>query len=176
MSLRVNQPAPARQHASREVHGRATSRRPQLCHHIHLALVTQARHPPTLSASWPPASTRCSRVGGGGRPARTRRGLAEGIARIGGPAAQTAAPRLRRAWFSPHTFERAAYLRAVTALDPGNTDSLLTEGLWDCESDVRQFAAEHVPLDDSTRKQLSYLRDDPMETPEVRATAAARLI
>lgn len=101
--------------------------------------------------------------------------LAEGIARIGGPAAQAAVPRLRRAWFSPHTFERAAYLRAVTALDPGNTDSLLTEGLWDCESDVRQFAAEHTPLDDMTRKQLSYLRDDPMETPEVRATAAARL-
>ncbi|MEK8107287.1 hypothetical protein NKG94_22835 [Micromonospora sp. M12] len=47
--------------------------------------------------------------------------------------------------------------------------------MWDCESDVRQFAAEHVPLDDMTRKQLSYLRNDPMETSEVRATAAARL-
>ncbi|MEH0933925.1 hypothetical protein [Micromonospora psammae] len=101
--------------------------------------------------------------------------LAAGIARIGGPAAQAAVPRLRHAWFSPHTFERAAYLRAVTALDPDNTDSLLTEGLWDCESDVRQFAAEHTPLNDMTRNQLSYLRDDPMETPEVRATAAARL-
>ncbi|MFI6271738.1 hypothetical protein [Micromonospora zamorensis] len=98
-----------------------------------------------------------------------------GIARLGGPAAQSAVPLLRHAWFTPHTFERAAYLRAVVALDPGNTDSLLTEGLWDCESDVRQFAAERVSLDDMTRKQLSYLRDDPMETLDVRATAAARL-
>ncbi|MEH1169008.1 hypothetical protein V6V47_26860 [Micromonospora sp. CPCC 205539] len=101
--------------------------------------------------------------------------LAVGIARIGGPAALAVVPRLRQLWFTPHTFERAAYLRAVVALDPGNTDSLLTEGLWDCESDVRQVAAEHVPLDDMTRKQLSYLRDDPMETSEVRATAAARM-
>lgn len=101
--------------------------------------------------------------------------LAAGIARIAGPAARAAIPRLRRVWFSPHTFERAAYLRAVTALDPGNTDSLLIEGLWDCESAVRQFAAENTPLDDVTREQLRYLRDDPMETPEVRATAANRL-
>ncbi|MFI7211494.1 hypothetical protein ACIBP4_11655 [Micromonospora maritima] len=101
--------------------------------------------------------------------------LAEGVARIGGPAARAVVPRLRRAWFSPHTFERAAYLRAVVALAPGDTDPLLFEGLWDCESDVRRFAAEHAPLDDATRPRLSRLRDDPMETPEVRAAAAARL-
>jgi hypothetical protein len=101
--------------------------------------------------------------------------LATGIARIGGPAARAAVPRLRRAWFSPHSYERATYLRAVTALDPDAARLLLREGFWDCESDVRRFAAEHAPLDDTTRDQLRYLRDDPMETTEVRATATRRL-
>lgn len=101
--------------------------------------------------------------------------LATGIARIGGPAAQAAVPRLRRAWFTPHTYERAAYLRAVTLLDPDGANRFLAEGVWDCESDVRQFAATHAPLDELTRDRLGYLRDDPMETPDVRAAAAARL-
>lgn len=101
--------------------------------------------------------------------------LADGIARIGGPAAQAAVPRLRRAWFTPHTFERAAYLRAITALDRSGADRLLVEGLWDCERDVRQFAAAHAPLDEMTLNQLRHLRDDLMETAEVRAAAAARL-
>lgn len=69
----------------------------------------------------------------------------------------------------------AAYLRAVTVLDPGGADGKLVEGLWDCESDVRRYAADHAPLSIVTRHQLGVLRDDPMETPEVRAAAAARL-
>lgn len=101
--------------------------------------------------------------------------LADGLARIGGPAASAAVPRLRRAWFTPHSFERAAYLRALTALAPDEVQPLLKEGLWDCESEVRRFAAAHVPLDGTAREQLRQLRDDPIETAEVRATAAARL-
>jgi hypothetical protein len=102
--------------------------------------------------------------------------LAAGLARIGGPAARAAVPRLHRAWSGPHTYERAAYLRAATALDPDAAHRLLVEGLWDCESNVRRFAAEHAPLDDMTRDQLRCLRDDPVETPEVRAIAARRLV
>jgi hypothetical protein len=101
--------------------------------------------------------------------------LATGIARIGGPAAHEAVPRLRQVWYSPHSYERAAYLRAITVLDSDGAHRLLAEGLWDCESDVRRFAAEHVPLDDMTRDQLRYLHLDPIETPEVRATAGDRL-
>ncbi|MFC7481514.1 hypothetical protein ACFQX7_17765 [Luedemannella flava] len=101
--------------------------------------------------------------------------FADGIARIGGPAALAAVPRLWRAWFWPHTYERVAFLRAITALDPDLATKLHVEGLWDCESRVRQLAAAHVRFDDGTRERLVHLRDDPMETPEVRATAASRL-
>ncbi|MFC4042438.1 hypothetical protein ACFO1B_28770 [Dactylosporangium siamense] len=98
--------------------------------------------------------------------------LAKGFARIG---VRAGLPKLRRAWCTPHTFERAAYLRALVALDPGGAERFLTEGLWDCEGDVREFAAAHVPLSAVIRRRLDVLRDDPMETPEVRAAAAARI-
>lgn len=101
--------------------------------------------------------------------------LAEGLARIGGPGARAVLPKLRRAWFSPHSYERAAYLRAVHVLDPSVSGSPLTEGLWDCESDVRRYAAEHAPLSPMVRDRLGGLRDDPLETAEVRAAAAGRL-
>jgi hypothetical protein len=52
---------------------------------------------------------------------------------------------------------------------------LLVEGLWDCESGVRLLSVKLVPLDDFTRPQLRYLRDDPMETSEVRTAATIRL-
>ncbi|MBF9128206.1 hypothetical protein I0C86_04240 [Plantactinospora sp. S1510] len=101
--------------------------------------------------------------------------LADGLARIGGPAAASAVPLLRRLWHSPHSYERASYLRALVALDPAGAARHLAEGLWDCESEVRLLAAARAPLDDLTRERLRYLRDDPIETAEVRATAAARL-
>jgi hypothetical protein len=86
--------------------------------------------------------------------------LAAGLARIGGPAAMQAAARIRRLWFSPHSYERARYLRALLQLDPPGAEPLLHEGLWDCESGVRLLAV---------------LRDDPMETTDVRAAATDRL-
>ncbi|MCU7731157.1 hypothetical protein ODJ79_46235 [Actinoplanes sp. KI2] len=101
--------------------------------------------------------------------------LVTGLARIGGPAAATALPRLRRLWFSPHSYERPAYLRALVALDPAGAERLVVEGLWDCETDVRLLAAERAPLTDRTRERLRYLRDDPIEAQNVRAVAAARL-
>ncbi|MEV4640644.1 hypothetical protein AB0J80_25200 [Actinoplanes sp. NPDC049548] len=100
--------------------------------------------------------------------------LAAGLARIGGPAAPAVVRPLRRAWFSPHSYERAAYLRALLELDPDSTDRLLTEGLWDCESDVRLIAAGLVPLDPLIERRLREMSADPLETPEVRAAAAAR--
>jgi hypothetical protein len=101
--------------------------------------------------------------------------LAEGLARIGGPAAAMVVPRLRRLWFSPHSYERPSYLRARMTLDPDGADRWLTEGLRDCESQVRLLAARHAPLNDLTFNGLRYLRDDPIEEDDVRAAAAARL-
>ena len=101
--------------------------------------------------------------------------LVTGLARIGGPEAQTARRRIRRLWFSPHSLERAGYLRARMALEPDDCAMAVFEGLWDCESDVRLIAAQHVPLDDKTRDRLRYLRDDPLETDSVRDAAATRL-
>jgi hypothetical protein len=101
--------------------------------------------------------------------------LARGLARIGGPAAAAAVPRLHRLWFSPHSYERAAYLQALVALDPPSARRKLAEGLRDCEADVRLLAVRHARMDDRVRGQLRYLRDDPMEVAEVRAAAAQRL-
>ncbi|MEV0398257.1 hypothetical protein [Polymorphospora rubra] len=101
--------------------------------------------------------------------------LVGGLARIGGPTAVEVVPRLGRLWFSPHSYERPDYLRAWVVLDPAGASRGLAEGLWDCEAGVRLLAARHAPLTDMTRERLCYLRDDPLETDDVRAAAVARL-
>jgi hypothetical protein len=101
--------------------------------------------------------------------------LVTGLARLGGPTAAAALPRLRRLWFSPHSYERPSYLRALVALNPAGAERVVVEGLWDCETDVRLLAAERAPLTAGTRQRLRYLRDDPIEAQKVRAVAAARL-
>ncbi|GAB7045205.1 hypothetical protein [Catenuloplanes indicus] len=99
--------------------------------------------------------------------------LVSGLARIGGPPAATTLPRL---WFSPHSYERASYLRALATLDLAGAQRKIIEGLWDCEADVRLLAVQRTPLDDRIRQRLQYLRDDPIETAEVRAAAMDRLV
>ncbi|MEU8796788.1 hypothetical protein [Spirillospora sp. NPDC048819] len=107
---------------------------------------------------------------------RCYRDLIAGLTRIGGDRAAQIVPRLKRLWFSPHTYERAAVLKALMAFaSPGEPPWQLSEGLWDCEADVRELAAAHVQLTDPTCARLRFLRDDPMETSEVRAAAAQRL-
>jgi hypothetical protein len=101
--------------------------------------------------------------------------LVTGLARIGGPGTAGVPKLLRRLWLTPHSYERASYLRAYLELDPARAELALQEGLWDCEREVRLLAAQRVPLTPVLRRRLAYLRDDPMETLEVRAAAAARL-
>lgn len=99
--------------------------------------------------------------------------LAGGFARLG---VTEVAPRLRSLWrHSPHSFERAAYVKALLALDPDATRQDLPDALWDCESDVRLLAAQHAPPTGEVREQLVRLRDSPIEHDEVRAAAALRL-
>ncbi|MCO8275210.1 hypothetical protein M1L60_31975 [Actinoplanes sp. TRM 88003] len=100
--------------------------------------------------------------------------LAAGLARIGGEAARTAVPRLHRLWHSPHSYERAAYLRALFILDPDHVHPRLAEALWDCEPAVREFGAEHAPLTPEVNERLDFLTTDPMETDEVRTAATTR--
>ncbi|MFJ9839983.1 hypothetical protein ACIRYZ_05860 [Kitasatospora sp. NPDC101155] len=49
------------------------------------------------------------------------------------------------------------------------------ESLWDCEANARLLAVEHAPDRPYTLSRVAELRDDPMEKPEIRKAAEARL-
>ncbi|MGC4896978.1 hypothetical protein [Micromonospora sp. DT31] len=76
---------------------------------------------------------------------------------------------------SPHSYERASYLRSLLRLDPAGTARVLPIHLFDCEVDVRLLAVRHVPLTDDTRRRLAALRDDAVEDEAVRQASAERL-
>ncbi|MGC5021350.1 hypothetical protein [Micromonospora sp. DT47] len=110
--------------------------------------------------------------------------LTEGLARIlmaAPPAAHTdtRAMLIRRLrWLtvaSPHSYERASYLRSLLLLDEERTMEVLPIHLLDCEPSVRLLAARHTPLTDDARSWLAELRDDPIEDEDVRLAAAERL-
>ncbi|MFC9586694.1 hypothetical protein ACFVJ8_28245 [Streptomyces yangpuensis] len=93
-----------------------------------------------------------------------------------GPAAAGAVADLRRFWLrTPHSYERAAYLEALAAIDPGGLDYAHTESLWDCEERARLLGIAHAPDHPETLERITALRNDPIETPDVRAGAEARL-
>jgi hypothetical protein len=103
-------------------------------------------------------------------PGRTARRLARF-----GPDAAGAVPYLRRLWLhTPHSYERAAYLEALAAIDRAGLDYVYTECLWDCEEKAR-LGIVSAPATSETWARIALLRDDPMESPEVRAAARARL-
>ncbi|MFF2081752.1 hypothetical protein ACFVXG_44150 [Kitasatospora sp. NPDC058162] len=102
-------------------------------------------------------------------------GLARGLARFG-PGAGGAVSLLRRFWlYTPHSYERAAYLEALAAMGSAGMDQAFTESLWDCESGARLSGVEHAPERPEVGARLRYLRDDPMEEREVREAAGRRL-
>lgn len=110
--------------------------------------------------------------------------LTEGLARIlaGLPLATHSDSRAmlvrRLRWLtsaSPHSYERASYLRSLLLLDPQRTTALLPIHLLDCEPKVRLLAAQHTPLTDDARRWLTELRDDRIEEEEIRRAAANRL-
>ncbi|MQS11820.1 hypothetical protein F7Q99_05825 [Streptomyces kaniharaensis] len=101
--------------------------------------------------------------------------LARGLARFG-PRAADAASLLRRFWlWTPHSYERSAYLEALGALGAAGMDEAYTESLRDCEANARLLAVRRAPDGPRVRERLAYLRDDPMEEPEVREAARVRL-
>ncbi|MFJ5776388.1 hypothetical protein [Streptomyces sp. NPDC093094] len=104
-------------------------------------------------------------------PDRTARRLARF-----GPDAAAAVPWLRRFWLhTPHSYERVAYLKALAAIDRDGLDHVHTESLWDCEEGARLLGIASAPASPAALERIAVLRDDPMETPEVRAAARARL-
>ncbi|MFE7278727.1 hypothetical protein [Streptomyces sp. NPDC057623] len=104
-------------------------------------------------------------------PDRTARRLARF-----GPEAAGAVPYLRRFWLrTPHSYERASYLEALAAIDRHGLDYAFTESLWDCEERARLLAITSAPASPEALERIAVLRDDPAETPEVRAAAQARL-
>ncbi|MFE4519648.1 hypothetical protein ACFRMQ_36365 [Kitasatospora sp. NPDC056783] len=101
--------------------------------------------------------------------------MARGLGRHG-PEAAGAVPLLRGFWVStPHPYERPAYLRALAAIDPAGLDEAYVESLWDCQAEARLLAVEHAPDRPGLPERLAHLRDDPLESPEVREAAGARL-
>ncbi|MFE3504483.1 hypothetical protein [Kitasatospora sp. NPDC059160] len=102
-------------------------------------------------------------------------GLARGLARFGSGAGG-AVSLLRRFWlYTPHSYERPAYLEALAAMGSAGMDEAFTESLWDCESGARLSGIAHAPERPEVGARLRYLRDDPMEEGEVRAAAGRRL-
>ncbi|MFF0561982.1 hypothetical protein [Streptomyces sp. NPDC004266] len=104
-------------------------------------------------------------------PDRTARRLARF-----GPDAAGAVPYLRRFWLhTPHSCERTAYLEALAAIDPDSLGHVYAESLWDCEEKTRLLGIASAPTSPETMRRIAVLRDDPMETAEVKAAARARL-
>ncbi|MFE2106954.1 hypothetical protein ACFXAF_13935 [Kitasatospora sp. NPDC059463] len=104
-------------------------------------------------------------------PADTARGLARFGAGAGG-----AASLLRRFWlWTPHSHERVAYLEALAVIEPAGLEGIYAECLWDCEDAARLLGVERAPDGPGVRERLAGLRDDALETAEVRAAASARL-
>ncbi|MFC9948538.1 hypothetical protein [Streptomyces pratensis] len=104
-------------------------------------------------------------------PDRTARRLARF-----GPDAARAVPCLRRFWLhTPHSYERTAYLEALAAIDRDGLEHVYAESLWDCEETTRLLGITSAPMNPETVDRIAVLRDDPMETAEVRAAARTRL-
>ncbi|MFJ9774879.1 hypothetical protein ACIRVF_27145 [Kitasatospora sp. NPDC101157] len=104
-------------------------------------------------------------------PARPARELARF-----GPEAAGAVSLLRRFWLqTPHSSERAVYLEALAALGSAGMAEAYVESLWDCEAAARLLGVERAPDTPQVRARLASLRDDPIEEPEVRNAAGARL-
>jgi hypothetical protein len=98
---------------------------------------------------------------------------AEGLGRL---RAGAAVPILERTWDeSAYAYLRPRLLTALMRTAPHTGESFATEGLWDCEEDVRRLAAGAAPLDDGALVRLRRLRRDAAEDSRVVAAATARL-
>lgn len=97
----------------------------------------------------------------------------EGLGRL---RAGEAVPLLKTAWTeSAYSYLRPRLLTALLRTAPHTAEAFAIEGLWDCEDDVRQIAAEASPMTEHTRLRLERLRADSAEDPTVWSAAGTRL-
>jgi hypothetical protein len=76
---------------------------------------------------------------------------------------------------TPHSHERASYLRSLLLLDQPGTTGMLPFFLLDCEPGVRLLAAQHTPLTNHARRWLTELCDDPIEDDDIQHASAQRI-
>ncbi|RMI41427.1 hypothetical protein EBO15_23330 [Actinomadura harenae] len=101
---------------------------------------------------------------------------AEPVEGLGRLRAGEAVPLLKSAWTdTEYSFLRRRVLTSLIRTAPHTAESYTVEGLWDCEEPVRQTAVEAAPITEETRTRLQRLALDVPESPELRASAAARL-
>ncbi|MEV4257481.1 hypothetical protein AB0J52_30355 [Spirillospora sp. NPDC049652] len=101
---------------------------------------------------------------------------AEPVEGLGRLRAGQAVPLLKSAWTgTEYAHLRRRVLTALVRTAPHTAEAYSVEGLWDCEEPVRRTAAEAAPITEETRTRLQRLQHDAPESPEVRASAAARL-
>ncbi|MEM6958557.1 MAG: hypothetical protein AAF645_22935 [Myxococcota bacterium] len=75
----------------------------------------------------------------------------------------------------PYAWARPRILRALRACGAHELPALARESLWDCESEAREVAVQHVRRDADARVRLEAMRDDALEDERVRAAADIRL-
>jgi hypothetical protein len=96
----------------------------------------------------------------------------DGVRRIQISAAE---PQLLRIWEETHySYGRRQAFDALRSIGSAGLDSIATEGLWDCESDVRQGAIELASTSVLTERRIARLGSDQLEDDSVRAAAEAR--
>lgn len=98
---------------------------------------------------------------------------AEGLGRLRSGAA---VPLLDSAWTeSEYSYLRPRVLTALIRTAPHTAETYASEGLWDCEEDVRRTAVTMAPPSEQNLLRIRRLHGCTAEEPEVRSAAAARL-
>lgn len=104
---------------------------------------------------------------------RTAVGPVEGLGRL---RAGAAVPLLKSCWTETgYAYLRPRLLTALLRTAPHTAEAYATEGLWDCEEDVRRIAAATAPIDARTTVRLRRLRACTAEEQAVKTAAEQRL-
>jgi hypothetical protein len=100
-------------------------------------------------------------------------GPAEGLGRL---RSGSSVPLLKRVWAeTEYAYLRPRLLGALIRTAPHTAESYATEGLWDCEEEVRQAAVAIAPPHRDNLLRIRRLRGCAAEDPDVRSAAALRL-
>jgi hypothetical protein len=100
-------------------------------------------------------------------------GPIEGLGRL---RSGIAVPLLKSTWAeTAYSYLRPRLLTALARTAPHSAEAYATEGLWDCEEDVRETAVAGAPPKADNLLRIRRLRGCAAEDPDVRSAAALRL-